>query len=203
MRKMMAIPLLLAGCTSAFDIDMAGFSPLPDVEALDYSKVEPAASHTYWELRYAFEGSAPTVLGAGGTLRRDQLDPAQRAELDAARPPTGFALSCLPGHCYKYVAAVNGAVSIYNTAEALAAFLGNIDGMEEAALTAHARGLYWNDSPDTGYRAVDAGWEIVALELVRACAPVQTDRVLLLVRRNGAVQELGREVYSKAENACI
>ena len=84
MRKMMAIPLLLAGCTSAFDIDMAGFSPLPDVEALDYSKVEPAASHTYWQLRYAFEGSAPTVLGAGGTLRRDQLDPAQRAELDAA-----------------------------------------------------------------------------------------------------------------------
>ena len=142
MRKMMAILLLLAGCTSAFDVDMSNFSPLPAVENLDYSRVTPAQSHPYWELRYAFEGGAPTILGAGGTLTRDQLDPAQRAELDAARVPTGFALGCLPGHCYKYVAAVNGSVSLYNTAPALAAFLGDIDSMEEAALMAHARGLY-------------------------------------------------------------
>lgn len=36
-----------------------------------------------------------------------------------------------------------------------------------------------------------------AQELVKDCAPVQTDRVHLLVQRNKNVRELGREVHEK------
>jgi hypothetical protein len=137
-------------------------------------------------------------------LTRDQLAPALRTQLDTTRSPTGFHISCLPGYCYKYVAAVNGAVQLYATAQALAGFLGTIDGMEEAALLAHAHGLYWDHhSPAAGYREVAGGWQIVGLQLVAFCAPIQTDRVLLLVRHNGTVQELDREVYNRNENACI
>jgi hypothetical protein len=196
---------MLAGCSSALDIDTDDLSRLPSLEQLDYTHITPAESHRYWELRESWGGDAPLkVLGAGGQVPRNQLDAATLAALDSTRPPSGFAISCLPAYCYKYIVAVNGAVRAYATAAALQTFLGSIESMEEAALVAHARNLYWSaETGDTGFLATSSGWEIVALELVKACAPVQTDRVHILVRRDGNVSELGREVHSKLENACI
>jgi hypothetical protein len=203
MRRILVGLLLCAGCSSALDVDIGEFARLPDVADLAYSNIAPAQAHDYWELRYAFEADQPSIVGSGGRLTRDQLSTAQRTALDTTRAPSGFATSCLPGYCYKYIAAVNGAVQLFASPQALAAFLGPIDSMEEAALLAHARGLYWDSIDRTGYRAVAEGWQIVGIELVRLCAPVQTDRVLLLVRRNGSIQELGREIFEKSENACI
>jgi hypothetical protein len=204
MKRIIASLVLCAACASTFDVDLDEFSRIPDVPDLDYSKVVPAGQHDYWELRFAFDDQTPTILGSGGRLTREQLGVAVRTALDTTRSRTGFAISCLPGYCFKYVAAANGSVQLYTTAPALAGFLGTIDSMEEAALLAHARGLYWDDADhSTGFRQVPEGWEILGLQLMRACAPIITDRVLLLVARNGTIRELDRGVYRRDENACI
>ncbi|HEY0305505.1 MAG TPA: hypothetical protein VGC44_11035 [Longimicrobiales bacterium] len=197
--------LLLVGCSSTLDIDDDDLTRLPNLEQLNYSGITPAQSHRYWELRESWgAGGADRVLGSGGQVPRSQLDSASITALNNTRPTSGFAIGCLPAYCYKYVVAVNGTVHAYTSAEALRQFLGTIDSVEEAALVALARNLYWSgDDPATGFAAVSVGWEIVGLELVRSCAPVQTDRVHILVRRDGTIRELGREVHSKLENACV
>ncbi len=207
MKVVLAAAVLLAGCSSgALDIDMERFTRLPRLENLDYSKVDPAEPHRFWELRWSFgPGSGEgRVLGSGGTVDRSQLDSATIAALDQTRPASGFSISCLPGYCYKYIVAVNGAIRVYANTEALLEFLGEIGSVEEAALLVDARNIYLDpDNPDTGFNGVSSGWEFVGLQLVRDCAPVQTDRVHVLVRRDGSVVELGRELHSKLENACV
>lgn len=204
LRTILVGALLLAGCADTFDVDLGEFMRLPEIAQLDFSRIAPAASYQYWELRYQFEGTVPTILGSGGTRTRDQLDPALRSALDTTRTPSGFAIGCLPGYCYKYIVAVDGGIRVFATRQALADFLGSINSMEEAALLAHAQGLHWTSlNAATGYRETGAGWEIVGLQLVRDCTPVQTDRVLLLVRRDGSIRELDREVYQRTENACV
>jgi hypothetical protein len=206
MKRMIVGFLLLIGCSSAFDIDADDLTRLPSIEQLDYSAITPAEAHRYWELREGFGAGSGTsrILGAGGTQTRAQLDSATIAGLNNTRPPSGFAVGCLPGYCYKYIVAVNGTIRTYANTAALLQFLGPVEAVEEAALIANAHNLYWStDDPATGFSQVSGGWEIVGLQLVRDCAPVQTDRVHILVRRDGIVSELGREVHSKLENACV
>ncbi len=207
MRGFFTAVVLLAGCSgSTLDIDDDDLTRLPSLEQLDYSGITPAQDHRYWELRESWgDGELGRVLGFGGQVARGALDSASLAALNNTRPPSGFAPSCLPGYCYKYIVAIDdGTAQVYATAARLLEFLGPVESIEEAALIAHSRNLYWSgNDPATGFMEVSGGWEIVGLQLVRDCLPVQTDRVLILVRRDGTVRELGREVHSKLENACV
>jgi hypothetical protein len=205
MNRFLAATVFLAGCSNALGIDDDELTRLPSLEQLDYSRITPAQTHRYWELRESWGAGSPLrILGASGQVPRSQLDSASVAALNNTNPPSGFAIGCLPGYCYKYIIALNGAVQVYANADALLQFLGSVDSMEEAALVAHSHNLYWSpDDTATGFAQVSSGWEIVGLELVKDCAPVQTDRVHILVRRDGIVRELGREVHSKLENACV
>lgn len=209
MKRLAVIVVLLGavatGCSSdMLDVDIDGFSPLPALEDLDYSRIAPAQSYQYWEVRWIMSGSSNRILGAGGTLSREELDSTTVAELDNAHPPAGLAAGCQPALCYTFIATVNGAVSVIADRPGLLQFLGEIDSVEEAALVAHTYNLHWDAANrSTGFRAVSEGWEILALQLVRNCTPVQTDRVYVLVRRDGALTELGREVYSRSKNACV
>lgn len=205
MNRFIGATLFLAACSSSLDVDTDDLARLPDLEHLNYSSIRPAQNHRYWELREAWGSSAaPRVIGSGGQVPRSQLDSAAITALHNARPASGFAIGCLPAYCYKYVVAINGTLQTYASAQQLLQFLGTIDSMEEAALVAHSRSLYWSAAdPATGFQEVGSGWEIVGLALVKDCAPVQTDRVHILVRRDGVVRELGREVHSKLENACV
>jgi hypothetical protein len=190
------------------DVDIENFDRLPDFDRLDYRNINPPQTYQYWELRYTFgRGSGYDVtLGSGGTRQRSELDPATLTALQNSTPNSGFSNGCLPAHCYTFILAVDagGTVRVINTRDALIEFLGLIDTMEEAALIVTSYNMYWSlDNPDTGVREVGVGWEFLALELVKACTPVQTDRVHVLVRSNGSLRELGREVHSKLENACV
>jgi hypothetical protein len=202
----LALCVAATGCGSeVLDVDISQFSRLPALAELDYSRVTPAESHDYWELRWTFSGGdGNRILGAGGLRPRTELAPDIVAALDSALPPSGFFAGCLPGHCYTFISAVNGTVEVLTSRQQLLQFLGPVGSVEEAALIAHSYNLHWaGNDPVTGYREVRDGWEILALQLVRACAPVQTDRVHVLVRRNGTLLELGREVHSRSENACV
>jgi hypothetical protein len=200
-------PLILAGCENALDVDIDNFEPIPQVDDLDFTQVRPAGSPEYWELRFAWGGSnAPSqeIIGSGGSKLRSELDPGTLAALDAVQPSTGFSQGCLPGDCFKFIVAVNGSVTVHNTRAALASFLGEIDSFEEAILLVDAQSFYWDiEGEDTGARATSGGWEFVVLETVKFCAPVQTDRVHLEIRRDGRLFERGRELWERDANSCV
>lgn len=199
--------LVLAACQSTTDIDTSGMERIPDFGTLDYTRIQPQA-YDYWELRFSWGGGQPrdSVLGSGGARTRAQIDTATLRVFDATRPPSGFAQGCLPAFCYMYIAAVSGSsVTIINSNEALRTFLAPIDTREEAMLLLRARSFYWHpdDGGVTGVARNGNGWEFVVLELVRDCAPVQTDRVHVIVRENGSINEREREVYERSQNACV
>ncbi len=86
---------------------------------------------------------------------------------------------------------------------ALRAFLGPIDQPSEAALVAFAEDYSWRGTVETGgVRPVADGYELVVLELVAVCAPLQVDRVVIQVNAAGEIRRLRREVWEKS-NACI
>lgn len=209
MKRFTIIVLLLGvlatGCTSdMLDVDISRFTALPALEDLDYSRIVPAHSYEYWEVRWIMNGGGNRILGAGGMRSREELDSTTVAQLDNALPPAGLSAGCRPAVCYTFIATVNGAVEVIADRPGLLQFLGEIDSVEEAALIAHSYNLYWDAATQaTGFRAVSEGWEILGLQLVRDCTPVQTDRVHVLVRRDGALAELGREIYSRLKDACV
>lgn len=198
---------LSTGCDPAGpDFDEDSLERLPEIEALSWAEVEPAQAWDYWELRHAFPGGGAQIeiLGSGGPVARSDLEPAVVARLDEIEPIQGFATSCLPAYCFDFVAAVDGDdVVVITTPAALHQFLGDLDNVTEAVLLVHAMGYYWEATAGTGYREAGSGWELVVLELVGTCAPVQTDRVLLMVPSSGPVAELGRAVWARDEGVCI
>jgi hypothetical protein len=214
MRKLF-IPLFSAALIGAsacsndmIDVDAAQFSRLADVDSMQHSRIIPAQSYQYWELRYSFgPGSGvDRLLGSGGTRTFNQLAESVQTALRNTTPNSGFSSGCLPAHCFLVIVAVDqaGTVSVVQTRDALLAFLGTLETVEEAALVVRSYNLHWDArNINTGYRAVDGGWEFLTTQLVRDCQPVQTDRVHVLVRPSGALKELGREVLSRLENACV
>ena len=199
--------VLLASCggLDSFGPDLDDFEPMPRLEDLDFSRVTPTGNPQYWELRFSFgPGSGvDRIVGAGGTRSRAELGPAINAALDSIRIREGWARGCLPGACFKFIAAVDTQVRVYNTQEALRAFLGAIETKEEAALLIDAHGFRWDEGQVTGVRKVGSAFEFVVLQLVKFCAPVQTDRVHVRVSADGTLRELDREVYQSNKNACI
>jgi hypothetical protein len=200
---------LSSGCDSPteLDLDMARFERISELDSLDFGQVEPSSAFDYWELRFSWgHAEQPDrVIGAGGVFSRSELSPEVRAAVDALAPPVGFAIGCLPGLCFMFVAAVEGdQVMSFTTTSTLRDFLGEVGSPVEAALLVRAHGFWWEGGAEhLGYRSINGGWEFVVTQLVRDCTPVQTDRVLLRVTRAGEVRELGREVWHRDERACV
>ena len=199
------LALMASGCgSSPTDVDVDDRAPLPSVAQLDFGAVEPAEAWDYWELRWMMPPGADSILGSGGAGARAQLPSQVQEELDALSPATGFAQGCLPGHCFKILAGVDGdEIHLWTTVDGLLEFLGSVDSLVEAALLLDAHGFWWDEGEDTGWRSAPGGWEFVVLERVSSCAPVQTDRVRLLVAGSGELHEQAREVWERLEGACI
>ncbi|HSG81541.1 MAG TPA: hypothetical protein VLC48_04785 [Gemmatimonadota bacterium] len=204
-----ALLVAMAACDSGLDVNPADFDQLPWLADLDYEQVVPAASFDYWEFRYVLEvgdQEPDSVIGAGGSLSRAELDTTIIAVLDTLTAAPGFGIECLPGLCYKYVVSVAGPnIEIWNTPAELEAFLGTIGSWQEAAMLVNAYDYYWDteDRAAGGIREVSDGYEALVLELVSTCVPVQVNRSLVRVTRAGVVTEISTEEWSKVENGCI
>lgn len=201
-----AVVMALSACgdapTEIGDIDLEDFDVLPVLDALDYGQVRPAEEYDYWELRQAFEGTRGEAIAAVGS--RESLPAEVRDELDSTVAEAGFGSGCLPGSCHEYIVSVSGtSVETWASIPRLREFLGVVDTPEDAALLVHAHGYYWNGEKRGGaIRGVENGYEVIALRLVKYCAPVQVDRYLLGVSRSGVLGIRAREVWSRS-NACI
>lgn len=197
--------LVACANVTGLDFDPDAYEPIPPLHALDYTAVLPAADWDYWELRWAGITEQDSVLGAGGALSRDELEPSVREALDAVSPPTGFAPGCLPAYCYRYVVAAEGdAITVVGTRAGLAEFLAPVNTAEEAILLGTAGAdLWWDEGENTGVRDLGGRWDLVLFELARSCMPVQTDHVRLRVHGDGSVTEEAREVWERHDGMCV
>jgi hypothetical protein len=203
------LTVALAGC-GLFGpddfVDFSTFDQLPALNHLDVATAEPAPSIEYWELRNALPPADYQVVLSGGSVPRHDLGEEVLATLDSVRVFDGFAPSCLPGGCYHYFATVDsaGEVLTWTTAESVRTLFAPIGSFSEAALIARAEGFEWSLPIETGaVRFVSESWQLVVTKLVRGCDPVQVDRFLLDVNRDGVITELKREVYSREYGVCI
>jgi len=202
---MAAVAVIPSGCLSSpTGVDLEDREPIPRVEALDFGGVETAGEWDYWELRWMLPPDGDSIVGSAGRLTRTQLPPRVQDELDPLSPDTGFAQGCRPVHCFKFLAAVSGLeVDVRTTRQGLRDFLGEVQSLTEAVLLLDAHQFFWDDGQVTGWRGTPQGWEFVVLETVTFCAPIQTDRVRLLVDASGELHERAREVWRRLEGACV
>jgi hypothetical protein len=193
--------------TTGIDVDLDAFDAIPNFEQLDLGALQTEGSYDYWEIRTAFEGFAYQVIGTGGTLSKEDLDPEVIEALDTLAVEIGFGLGCLPGYCYTYVVSVRdgSVIEVRSTTDALAAFLAPIDVWEEAAFLAYAHGYYWAafDKELGAIRRTEDGYDMVALKTVEFCDPVRTDRFLLHIDVSGLLTEVASEVWRSDEGVCI
>lgn len=204
---LLAVVMLSANmCTTFPVVDLSAFQTIPLLENLDFSGVRPGASYDYWELRFAMGGEDTyQVVGTGGRTNLTQIPTQIVRSFQSMRSTSGFDVECLPGYCFKYIASLMGnQAEIWNTAEDLVQFLGEIDSYEDAILVAAADGYNWEGIIEGGaIRRVPEGYQLIAQRLVNDCDPVQTNRFLFNVTRSGSISILGSEIWTKMDGACI
>ena len=164
------------------------------------SKLETAESFDYWELRFAFIEDSYEVISAGGTQAKNELSQETLAAFEAYTSEEGFGVGCLPGYCYYYIVSVKDAhIKTWSTPEKSKDFLGNISSKEEAILLVLAHGYHWDEQDKNAgaIRSTERDFELIVLDLVKACDPVQTNRYVLLVTFLGEVVEKASEVGGK------
>jgi hypothetical protein len=195
---------LLLGCSDGL-IDPELYDPLPRFDDLDFNLVQPSAPFLLWEIRQGFGPGQDPVVARGGTASRESIPPAILAQFDMIEAPSGFDVGCLPGYCFKYVVTLEGStVRTWTTVPELVEFMGPIDNRVEAAIVAKANAYYWTQEEGTGgIRELSDGFELVVLEMVRSCAPVQVDRLVISISATGTQRVLRREVWTKDNNSCV
>lgn len=183
------------------DVDPDGFDSLPGIESLDLARLRPASKFTYLELYRAGSG----VLARTGELCAGASDvPLCRKAFAALRDGEGELGNDGPPFFESVVLLVNrGQVSTRVTSvDALRAFVGDVDTIEEVALVVFALG-YGRGTGQASIRRASDGWMLIVVDGVWDCEPIIEDRLLLEVTRNGRANVCRRQTGFVSCNGCI
>ena len=118
----------------------------------------------------------------------------------------GFIYGCLPGYCFSYIKYQRQKDNFLVTSqEDVLNFLGEIDTPGEALLVARANGYYWavDEKNDGAFREVNDGFELIVIQTVSYCFPVQSNRFHVKVNRSGDISIISEEVKEIMENGCV
>jgi hypothetical protein len=193
-------------------------SPADSLASIDFSTMASSEQVDYFELReselYPFDVTDEitdddyTVINGGGELCAGTTDPSScKQSFKVLRATGGFAWHAHPLDLVYYLA-VNQGEDLYvvQTVEAVAEFLGTIESREEAMLLATAHGFYWGNPTDNDTKGiikkVDNGFEMVVMQLVSLCDPIQTDRVWIRITYEGNIEEIDREIVDRMVGWC-
>ncbi|HEY8936675.1 MAG TPA: hypothetical protein VIM65_15710 [Cyclobacteriaceae bacterium] len=173
-------------------------------EQYPYTDVSTKEAVDYWEL---VSSLTPEALFSKGTKCANASNEAEciyNFNATVSENP-GFSISCPPSECFKYIRYQSkDEISLVTSVDDLIKFLGEIDTKSDAILLTSAYNYYFytNKKEAGAIREVKDGYEILTTQLVKFCAPIQTDRFLLKVSRNGEIKILKEEKYS-VSNGCI
>lgn len=201
-------PVALAGCGP----DTSSYTPLEcDNSQISVRGLQPPVIPDVIELRSVsgrdFEPeAAPFKVNSDGTACSTATAPATcQAELDALKPMSGFASTCIQ-ICQDYhLATTRGdEVKAVATLEQLKTFLGPIDTAQEAMLIAFANGYNLScGQPDRGSaKSVGMGWEVIGTKGFACGAGSAITRHFLSVTREGEVTETRAEIIERGAPNC-
>ena len=205
---------VIVGCGSKPDLPLGQpfcvegrWSPL--------GNLDPVTQADYVGEYRGVAGNPLNVVTESGVLCASATD--HDACVSNATAPTGFPPNnaCDPaGNCTHYLVTTLGDdVRFMTTVDQLAAFFGEIDTPDEAALlVAFARYTLYSfdfndnavcgDPADAGAAATADGFELVATQYTKSCAPIELSRLHLHVSRAGQIDVTGAQVIERSP-ACF
>lgn len=185
--------LVLIGCTyKKIDIKPDEFRELP---AINYSEIIPFQPFDCWKLIYSFPPATDSTIFSSANCAKFDYTP------NKYHFP-GFEVGCLPLVCFKYIIANSKeSLKYFSTPDSLRIFLGEIDNISEAQLLAN--GFDYYSKKESVFKSMQDGYVIIMYKLVKTGMPIQTDKFLLKILKNGRIKILAREVFSKEEHAII
>lgn len=192
------LTIIQNGCGhDGVDVDLKKFEEIPE---LDFSAISIAGDAGYWELRDALilYQSDFTVIGKNGSLCHEAADPNRcNSDFLALSPDTGFTPHGHPLGSVYYIAANKGDDNwVIVTLEEAKQFIGELESEQEAALWALVNGYHWTSEKVNGaIRKVAEGFELIVIQTVRWCDPIQVNRFHILITADGTVEQLGQEVF--------
>lgn len=207
----LAVVMMIALCqchpkTLFCSFDTADFKNLVHIVNMDYSQVSPEHDYEYWELVEANKEQSKRIGSAGDLCAsasdRDTCtqDFQQRKEdfeqQDKYHVTPGFCWHSHPTDLIFYIVASDGdSVEFISDVEGVANFLGTIETTAELALLLRSLCYHWDyteDLNDGGVLELDDGFEVIVMDPVSGCDPIQTDRVRLHVSNLGEISEQER-----------
>jgi len=205
---------LLTGCGASDasfveDLDLTQYEQLPDLNnlSLDLDAVSLSENITYWEFREDAQHPLDEVrvLGASGQLCDGAADEATcQADFEALAPGNGFGWHAHPTDMFYYFAVNQGEQTFALTSpDEVKNFLGTIDSKEKAILIALAEGYHWGNDKDVGaIKEVDGGYELIVLETVSYCTPLQSNRLLVRISTDATTSVANEEVFRQLDDHC-
>ncbi len=204
---------MLAGCTETSEdptpaeIDLSEFEHPPDIYELQLIDVVPDVAADYVEFREQSFPSASSydVLSAVGDKCATAASPADCLDrLDTITVlTTGFHFTGHPDDHVKYLVVNRGdEVSLVDTSDSVAAFIGAVDSRDEAMLRVAAAGYYWSTTnlATGGIREVADGFEIIATQ--SELCPASSTAYLLRVTTAGDLEVLLSWTLTSPGNLC-
>ena len=169
-----------------------------------YTDVSTEEAIDYWEL---LSSSIPDPLFSAGTKCANSSNEGQCIyDFNATISENiGFGINCPLDYCFKYIRYQSkDEISLVTSTDDLIEFLGEINTKSDAILLATAYSYYFSTTKKEigAIKEVKDGYEILTTQLVKFCSPIQTNRFLLKVSRNGKIEILKQEMYSTS-NGCI
>lgn len=101
--------------------------------------IQPSQHYDYWQFCWTGFRTIRTIYSRGDYNKAIGI-------LPKISPDNGFFRACEPGHCFNYILAVKeDSVTVINSNQALAKFIGRIDNLGEALLTARINELFYSN----------------------------------------------------------
>jgi hypothetical protein len=196
--------LLLVSCThKKINIAPNEYQSLP---AIDYEDVIPFQQFDCWKLICSeftdpeyFILNIPPYLDSTIYSSNNQTIDDYKTDY---HPGWGFQIGCLPGFCFRFIKTFkDNSINYWTTFDSLRIFLGTIDNISEAQFLAYGFGYYSYE--ESVFKPAKDGYILIMLRYVSFGMPVQIDRFILKIFKNGEIKILERDIYYKNDYAII
>ena len=189
--------IFLMACKKDVIIQHEGFVPISEESV--YHSLQVQGNYEYYEIRnnYCFDSTRYDVIYSEG------IKPYTDSIFSAANEGVFYSSGDL---CmYNNILLYDGnEYRFLNTYADIIDFLGPVDCTGDALFVAHLNGYYFKyDDTEFGIKEVTGGFLIDAFKLISACTPLQTDKFLIKIDRNGEISIQDQAVWFKDDNACI
>ena len=188
------LPLFLFNCCTYNKI-VINKDEFNRLQKINYSDVTPSISNCCWVL---VENG---MSGWDSILYKQKNCEIAENEIKG-KFIVGFDEQGLPVPSYKYIISYDKQKSTYwSTPDSLKLFLGEINNISEAQIL--TKGYNYFSSTESVYKIDSDGYLMVLYKLVKTGFPIQVDKFLLKVTKNGKIKIIAREVSSKIKNGII